>query len=133
VRDAGSPFVPRDKFDLATAHRAVEAGWPAVRPVIRELVGWCLDGNWPVAKILGPFVGSLGAPAVDPVREVLNADDVPAAYFVMTGVVAEMPPSALAGLAGDLRRLAEAPTAEEETEELPRLALRQLARLDASD
>jgi hypothetical protein len=132
MSDAGSTLVPRHKTDLTTARRAVEAGWPAVRPVLRELVGWCLDGNWPVAKVLGPFIGSLGSAVADPVREVLQAEDAPAAYFVITGVVAEMPPSGVASVESDLRRLAQAPTPEQEIEELPRLAIEQLGRLDAS-
>jgi hypothetical protein len=38
---SSSELVPRHKLDLATAERAVEAGWPAVEPVLAELVGWC--------------------------------------------------------------------------------------------
>src|SRR4051794_31653153 len=76
----GISLVPNDKKDLRTARRAIERGWPAVEPVLGDLLDWCLDSNWPVAKILGPFLGRLGAPVVPLVRAVLNGDDEPAKY-----------------------------------------------------
>ena len=125
-------FVPRDKRDLVAAHRAVEAGWPAVQPVVGELTDWCLDGNWPVAQVLAPFLGSLGAAVADQVRAILQADDAPAKYFILTGVVEAMPASGVAALADELRRLVSRPTPAEAAEQLPELAEQQLARLEAS-
>jgi hypothetical protein len=125
-------LVPRDKYDLDAARRAVEAGWPAVEPVAGELVAWCLDSNWPVAHVLAPFLGSLGPPVADYLRPILQGWDAPAKYHVLTSVVGAMPPSGVAGLAGELRRLAEAPSPDEVEEQLADLARSQLARLDES-
>jgi hypothetical protein len=128
--DDPATLVPRDKHDLVTAHRAVAAGWPSVEPVLDQLVDWCLDGNWPVAKVLAPFIARLGPRAAEPVRRVLAGGDEPAKYFLLTDLVAEMPHEGLACLTGELRRLAESPTPGETREDLPDLASVQLARLD---
>jgi hypothetical protein len=125
-------LVPRDKYDLDAARRAVEAGWPAVEPVAGELVAWCLDSNWPVAHVLAPFLGSLGAAVTEHVRPILQGTDAAAKYHVLASVVGAMPPSGVAALAGELRRLAEAPSPDDVEEELPDLARSQLARLDES-
>ena len=121
--DPGSPFVPKDKFDLETARRARDAGWPAVEPVLCDLVDWCVDSNWPVAGVLGPFLGRVGTPALPAVRAVLNAGDEPAKYHVLIGIVAAMAPAARSELDDQLLRFADHPTETEAAE-----GLRELAR-----
>ena len=115
-------LVPRDKFDLAAAERAVEAGWPTVEPVLKDLVSWCLDGNWPVAAILAPFLGQLGLPVVPAVLEVLDSDDAPAKSFVLFGIGRKMPAEAIDALSPQLLKLRDHPSPDEVGEELPELA-----------
>jgi hypothetical protein len=120
-------LVPRSKVDLATARRAERAGWPAVEPVLDELVDWCLDANWPVAHVLGPFLGQIGPPVVPYVRAVLDGDDAPAKYHAMCGIVDAMEPAVRAELRAPLTRLAHSPTVPEIEEGIPEVALELLA------
>ena len=57
-------LIPKSKSDLETANRAVAAGYPAVKPVLGELVEWLKDYNWPVAHVLAPFLAKIGIPLV---------------------------------------------------------------------
>ncbi len=122
-------LVPHDKFDLDTAGRAVAAGWPTVEPFLPELVDWCLDGNWPVSRVLMPFIASLGVCAAPLVQAVLDGDDGPAKYFLLGGVVADMPVAAVASLEPSLRRIVDQPSQGEIEEELPAMARDLIARL----
>lgn len=114
-------LVPQDKHDLARAEAAVAAGYPAVAPVLPLLLEWIQDMNWPVARVLGPFLGSIGAPMEDAVRPILNGSDDIWKYWVVRQVV---------GKSADLRRifrpqlerLAISPTDNERAEELDELA-----------
>jgi hypothetical protein len=124
-RDAA--FVPRDKFDIQAAEWARDAGWPAVGPVLGELVDWCLDSNWPVAHVLGPFLGTIGAPVVPYVRAILDGEDASAKYHVLCGVVASMPAGVREELRDSMSRLTRSPTAAEVAEELPGIAAELLA------
>jgi HEAT repeat protein len=117
-----SALVPRDKFDLAAGERAVAAGWPAVEPVLKDLVSWCLDGNWPVAAILAPFLGQLGVPVVPAVLEVLDSDDAPAKSCILFGIGRTMPAEAIDALTPHLLKLRDHPSSDEVKEELPQLA-----------
>ena len=120
-------LVPGHKQDLAAAHRAVDAGWPTVEPVLTALVSWCVDGNWPVAQVLGPFLGRLGVCVAPAVREVLDGEDATAKYHILLGIVASFPPDELASLRPSLVRLRDTPTATEVAEEIPELARDLLA------
>src|SRR4051794_23281462 len=57
-------LIPQNKFDLKRAQAAVEVGYPAVAPILPELLEWLQDYNWPVAHILAPFLASIGEPLV---------------------------------------------------------------------
>jgi hypothetical protein len=127
-----SSLIPRSKFDLEAATRATDAGWPAVEPVISELLRWCLDSNWPVAQVLGPFIGGLGSNIVPHVQAVLDDADAPAKHHILAGVVSTMPTSALDELRAPLARLINSPTAAESAEDLPSVASRLLSDLDAA-
>ncbi|MCZ8073122.1 MAG: DUF5071 domain-containing protein, partial [Paucibacter sp.] len=70
-----SSVVPRDKFDLAAANAAAEAGWPTIEPQVEQLLLWIQDANWPVARILAPALAVVGAPLAPYVRQVLVGED----------------------------------------------------------
>jgi hypothetical protein len=111
-----SPYVPQNKHDVAAVHRAVDAGFPAVEPVLDELLEWMQDANWPVARELIPFLASIGAPLEPHLRRVVAGTDLIWKYWVYT-LIGDSP--ALYGIfRDDLRRVAESPTKEEKREEL---------------
>jgi hypothetical protein len=122
-------LVPQSKFDVATAERAVAAGWPAVEPVLPQLLEWLQDYNWPVSRVLAPFLATIGAPVVPYLRPILAGDDPIWSYWVVAAVVAEAPLAVVEGLRQDLERLAESPSAREVAEELPEVPRSALSRL----
>jgi hypothetical protein len=96
---------------------------------LAQLVGWCLDGNWPVSRVLMPFVASLGVRAAPEIQAVLNGNDGPGKYFILREIVEAMPREAIAALESSLRRIACEPSTEEIEEELPAIARKLLAQL----
>ncbi|MDQ1919645.1 DUF5071 domain-containing protein [Massilia pseudoviolaceinigra] len=112
-----SPFIPADKHDLDAVQAAMAAGWPAVAPVVPDLLVWMQDLNWPVAKELAPLLVSLGAPLAPAIRQILDGDDGIWKHNLIDRVVARSP-ALLQALAADLHRLAAHPTASDRAEEV---------------
>ncbi len=114
-------FVPRHKSDLERAEAAVTVGYPAVAPILPVLLEWLQDMNWPVARVLAPFLAGIGAPLESAVREVLDGHDYIWTYWVLREVVAE---SAYLrrSFRPHLERLASEATDGERAEELDELA-----------
>ena len=111
-------LVPTSKGDLARARAAVEAGYPAVAPILGELIEWLRDYNWPVAHILAPFLGSIGEPLVPHIWRVLRTDDEVWKYWVI-GILIPMLPAAVAGeFRPELSRLCHHAQPHEKREEL---------------
>ena len=111
-------LVPTSKQDLARARAAVEAGYPAVAPILGELMKWLQDYNWPVAHILAPFLASIGAPLVPHIWHVLRTDDDVWKYWVI-GILIPALPAAVAGeFRTELSRLCHHPQPHEKREEL---------------
>lgn len=67
-------LVPESKSDLTRARAAERAGYPAITPVVNDLLEWLRDGNWPVAHVLAPFLRDLGPvpPLVGGIRSILE-------------------------------------------------------------
>lgn len=80
-------LVPETKLDLETANRAVEAGFPAVEPVLFELIKWLQDVNWPVAKVLAPFLADVGLPLVPHIDHVFSTTDETWKYWVIVCLI----------------------------------------------
>lgn len=115
-------LIPVHKFDIERAEAAVDAGYPAVSPILDELVAWLQDANWPVARVLVPFLKSIGAPLVPHVRRVLATDDVVWKYFVIETLIPSIPIDAATELRAELERLAHAPSPNEFAEGLNEVA-----------
>ena len=114
VRD----LVPRGKHDVDRARAAVEAGYPAVGPILGELIEWLQDYNWPVAYVLEPFLRSIGEPLVPHIWHVLRSDDEIWKYWVISLLITGLPPQVAAEFRPELERLAYEPTERERREEL---------------
>ena len=116
-----SALLPRDKFDLERAEAVVEAGYPAVEPLLPELIEWIKDANWPVARVLAPFLAGIGSPLRSHVAQVLQATDDTWKYWVIELVVRKSA-DLRAGLREELERIAFHPGKGEVSEDLPGLA-----------
>ena len=120
------PLVPKDKSDLETAQRAVRAGYPAVEPVLYELLEWIQDYNWPVAHVLYPFLASIGAPLAPQIRRVFAGEDYVWQYWIC-GLFEDS--FALYSIfREDIHRIASSPTHQERTEGLDEVCADVIAR-----
>ena len=113
----------RDKSDFEHLSLIIEAGFPAVEPLLSHLFEWIQDMNWPVAKRLAPFLVSIGRPMFPALNEALTSSDLSWHYSCIDSVIAELPEE----LAGEYRelleRLAYNPTPHEKQQELNVVAL----------
>lgn len=122
-------LVPSSKFDLDAAERAVARGWPGVEPVLPQLLEWLQDYNWPVARVLAPFIARIGDPVVPYLRPILDGGDLIWKHWIIAVVLADAPLSVVDQFRPDLERLVEDPTPRETEEDLPEVAKPVLDRL----
>lgn len=122
-------LVPRNKFDLDAISAVEQAGYPAIAPILDDLMEWTADGNWPVARPLARFLSALGEPILDPIRRVLRGDDPSFKYFCIVLIVRNLPIDILKSLEGDLTRIADNPTTSDKAEEVDKVAGEALLRL----
>jgi hypothetical protein len=94
----------------------VARGYPAVAPILPELIQWLQDYNWPVAHVLAPFLARIGSPLLPEIRRVLNTNDYVWQYWLLTWLVKT--PEMASALHDELTRLADHATAAEAAEEL---------------
>ena len=122
--DAGSKLrelLPHEKGDTERAEAIVALGYPAVAPILPDLIEWLQDCNWPVAHVLSPFLAQIGLPLLPPVRAVLATNDYQWKYWVLLRLV-EPSPDLVFALHDEITRLAVHPTAAEILEELDYVA-----------
>ena len=119
-------LLPRDKRDTDSAELLIALGFPAVEPILPELVEWMQDINWPVAQRLQPFLVGIGVPLLDQVRHVLGTDDDIWKLWVLDGVVSPSP-ELQAALRPELERIADRPTPGEREHEVDACAREMLA------
>lgn len=114
-------LIPQNKSDIERAEKAVAAGYPAVEPILPELLEWIQDANWPVARVLAPFLGSIGSPLIPHIRKILATDDNIWKYWTLSYLV-QGSPDVAAALREDIQRYANSPTPDESAEGLDELA-----------
>jgi len=122
-------LIPKDKCDIATAKAAVAAGFPAVEPILPQLLEWIQDVNWPVAHVLLPFFRTIGRPLIPEVRRIFATDDDVWKYWVLTNLVDYWPPDLIAEVRTDLERFDRNPTPGETKEEVALEAREVLKKL----
>ncbi len=115
-------LLPRHKSDTANARAVVALGYPAVAPVLPDLVHWLQDCNWPVSRPIGDFLASLPEPMAPLIWSVLRGTDDIWKYWCIVRLISAMPPDIAEQFRGELKRLAEQPTRAEHLEELDEVA-----------
>lgn len=123
-------LLPRDKFDVDAVRAIAAAGYPAILPILDELVDWTADGNWPVARPLADYLVTLGEPLAAPVSRVLRGTDGSHKENCIRLIVSGLPAETLAELEDDLRQLAERPSEDDRREEADIAAREALSRLN---
>jgi len=114
-------LVPKDKFDIDSAQRAISAGYPIINPILPKLLTWIQDLNWPVAQKLVPFLATIGEPLESEVRKILEGHDEMWKYWTMKEVISKSAPLR-AKLKVELLRLSEHPTESERNNEVDLIA-----------
>ena len=123
-------LLPRHKGDCERAQAIIALGYPAVAPVLRDLLEWLQDCNWPVSNSIAPFLASLGEPVVPLIREVLQGNDDIWKYWCIDRIVLKLPGAIAAQLRPELHRLAFNPTKGEREQEVDERARAVLEWLD---
>ena len=126
-------LLPRDKFDVGAVRVIADAGYPAIAPILDELVDWTADGNWPIARPMADYLITLGEPVVAPVARVLRGTDGSHKENCIRLVVRGLPIEILGKLEEELRQLAERPSDDDRREEADVAAREALARLEARE
>ena len=67
--------VPKDQLDLTAVACARAAGFPAINPILPELLVWLQDMNWPVDDQIVELLSGSGPEIVTHIRSVLLSDD----------------------------------------------------------
>ena len=105
--------IPRDKHDHAAVARAAAAGFPALNPILGDLLEWIQDANWPVAPQIAALLTNADAKIVAPVRAILTGTDGMWKYWTIELLIARASPDVFQDLCPDLERLATAPTRDD--------------------
>jgi uncharacterized protein DUF5071 len=84
-------LIPRTKTDYERVQAVKEAGYPAVEPILPELLEWMQDYNWPVAQGLQPLLASIGEPLAPHIRPIFKTDDALWKYWILEKIVAHCP------------------------------------------
>ena len=124
-------LLPRHKSDYERLRSVTALGYPAVAPILPDLLVWLQDANWPISRSVARFLVSIGEPVFPFVREVLTGNDGIWKYWCIELFVRELPRPLAESFRPDLLRLANDPTAEDRSEEVDDRAREALARLDA--
>jgi hypothetical protein len=115
-------LLPRDKRDLDNARAVAALGYPAVAPVLPDLLEWLQDCNWPVSRPIGDFLASLPHQMAPLIWGVLRGNNDIWKYWCIVRLISVMPPEIAEQFRPELTRLAERPTRAEHSEELDEVA-----------
>jgi hypothetical protein len=123
-------LLPRHKSDFDHAQAIVELGHPAVAPVLRDLLTWLQDGNWPISRPIGTFLVSIGEPMIPLIREVFQGNDTIWKYWCIDRLILEFPKELAEQFRPELERFAYQPSVDEKHEELDERAQVALERMN---
>jgi hypothetical protein len=121
-------LIPSTKFETEKASALVQLGYPAVEPVIPQILEWLQDISWPVGQVFQPFLVAIGEPLAPYVRAILSGKDDGWKYSLLRAIVNQSPELARA-LRPELERVAESPSHGESKEEVDQVAVRILEAL----
>ena len=69
-------LLPKNKSDTASADSLVQLGYPAVEPILSELLFWLQDEKWLSGQHLLPLLRNIGMPLVPHLRKVFETDNI---------------------------------------------------------
>jgi hypothetical protein len=99
-------LLPRNKDDEDGARALVALGYPAVVPVLPQMLDWLKSNGSPVELVMREFFASLGSRAVPVVQDALASRHDGLKYSVVTFVVTRWPVEAIEPLKIQLQGIA---------------------------
>jgi Domain of unknown function (DUF5071) len=127
VDRALSACIPADRHDHAAVRAAEKRGLPAIAPILPQLLAWLRDINWPVARDICVLLRPSGPEIAPHLLAILRSDDAVWSYWVIVGVIGDLPHETWVLVADDMHRIATNPTPAERAEEVDRVAQEALA------
>ena len=77
-------LIPEHKFDTEKVEILKDLTFDEIEPIIRNLLEWLQDGNWPVSRPLGKYLKTLPAEKLGPyLMEILYKNDYEWKYFLI--------------------------------------------------
>ncbi|KAE9628275.1 DUF5071 domain-containing protein [Parasedimentitalea maritima] len=125
--------IPKDKFDLAAIENAADVGYPAIIPILPDLLEWVQDANWPVAEPTALLLAKAGPEIVPYIREILTSDDGMWKYWAIDLVVKSCSIRTRSELQADLVQLVSAPSQNDLDSNVPEVAQAVLLSLSDAD
>jgi hypothetical protein len=122
-------LIPVTKFETEKASALVQLGFPAVEPVMPQILEWVQDLNWPVGHVFQPFLARIGQPLAPYIRAILAGQDDGWKYSLLQAVVGQSAELARA-LRPELERLVTSPSAGESKEEVNLVAVEILEAIN---
>ena len=108
--------IPRDKHDSDAVARAEEVGFPALNPILPELLEWLQDTNWPVATPMTQLLLKAG-PEIGPhVVAVFRSDDDIWKYWILVVLARSWSDDLFDVVRPEIERIAISPTPSEDLE-----------------
>ena len=95
-------LLPVNKDDVAAIEAITAQGYPAVQPILLDVLKWIRDESWPVAKPAREFLVAIGPRLAPQVREVLGSRSDSLKAVVLRRIVSEWPSDDVRGLSDQL-------------------------------
>jgi hypothetical protein len=111
-------IVPTHKSDLDACINLSVASDEEVEKKISELLEWIQDINWPVAPLICERLKDIGAPLIEPVRNILSGGDDVWKYWVISNLLEVASKETVCQLRSELENIAKNPTESEKAEEV---------------
>lgn len=122
-------LLPVNKDDVASIETITARGYPAVQPILLDLLKWIRVESWPVAKPACEFLVTIGPRLAPQARKVLGSRDDRLKAVVLRHIVNEWPSDDVRGLSDQLFLIA----TDGQSWGADLLALRLLARHGIGD
>jgi hypothetical protein len=104
-------WMPRDSNDVEGAHRIVALGYPAVEPVLRDIVHHLRVAQSPVAEVFAAFLSTLSRRAAPAVLEGLRKENCWLRHRLFEEVFPNWPREAIEAIQPELAMVATQPDA----------------------
>ena len=93
--------LPASKDDVSAVAGLARMGFPAVQPLVPDLLKWTRDGSWPVAKPITNLLVAIGPALVGDLNAALGSRDNRLRTAALR-IAAELPASAIGQLSARL-------------------------------